>query len=433
MIHLSFIQTHHIKQVLKRVLPLRVVNVLRKKKERRLLSFYTRSSVLPFRPERFPLGINLIGFIQGENGLGQSCRLLAKNIQTAGIPFTIYPITQASLENNETAWDKYFDFHAPFGINVIHVNPLEMPSTITKSYRSLLDNRYNIGFWLWEMECFPDRWLDRLAWLDEIWTPSEFISCGIRQKTKLPVYSIPYGLEAPLDPTCDRKRFGLPEDVFLFLIIGDGRSVVERKNPLGAVKAYVNAFLPSDCSVGLVLKLAQIDVETLRKIHSLLDGYPNIIWINNILPKEMINSLIKCVDVLLSLHRSEGFGLVMAEAMLLGIPVVSTNWSANTEYMDRTIACMLDYRIVTLQRDIPPYSKGDCWADPDIMHATRCMQKLRDDPIFYSALAEKAKSHIATHLSPARMGYLLRERVDAIMPSILATPHRDIERKQTHG
>jgi len=368
------------------------------------------------------MGINLFGFIRGENGLGQSCRLVARGIQAARLPFAICPITQPILENNETTWDGYIDREAPFGINVIHVNPEEMPTKITRRHKALLDNRYNIGFWLWEMEVFPDDWLDRLSWLDEVWVPSEFISQGIRSKTTLPVHSIPYGIEVPIDPTFDRKYFGLPEDAFLFLAMGDGRSVTDRKNPLGAIEAYCKAFTPSDRSVGLVLKLTHMDADVLRKAHAHLDGYPNVVWVDKMLPKEALNSLIACMDVFVSLHRSEGFGLVIAEAMLLGKPVVATNWSANIEFMDESTACMVEYRIITLQQDIPPYAKGDRWADPDVAHAARHMRRLHDDPLFYADLAERAQKHASEQFSPLRMADVLRTRVERIyaehMPTI---------------
>jgi len=360
------------------------------------------------------MGVNLFGYIRSENGLGQSCRLVAKGIQTAGLPFAIYPILPPILENNETAWDGYIDRKAPYGINVIHVNPAQMPRTITRRHKALLDNRYNIGFWLWEMEAFPEDWLGCLAWLDEVWTPSEFISRGIRQNTDLPVHSIPYGIEAPTDPAYDRKHFGLPEDVFLFLAMGDGRSVTDRKNPLGAIEAYCKAFAPSDLSVGLVLKLTQMDADVLRRGRALLNGYPNVFWMDKMLPKIALNSLITCVDVFVSLHRSEGFGLVMAEAMLLGVPAVATNWSANAEFMDEAAACMVDYRIVTLEQSILPYAKGDRWADPDTAHAARHMRRLHDDPLFYADMAERAQKRAAEQLSPARMAQTLRRRVEAI-------------------
>ena len=92
-----------------------------------------------------------------------------------------------------------------------------------------------------------------------------------------------------------------------------------------------------------------------KKIQNVLDGYTNVYLIEGTLNRDQVNSLTKCVDVVVSLHRAEGFGLVLAEAMLLGTPTIATNWSSNTEFMNKDVACMVDYKLITIERDIPPF------------------------------------------------------------------------------
>jgi glycosyltransferase involved in cell wall biosynthesis len=127
-----------------------------------------------------------------------------------------------------------------------------------------------------------------------------------------------------------------------------------------------------------------------------------------------INSLIRCSDVVVSLHRAEGFGLVLAEAMLNGVPCIATNWSANTEFMNLEAACMVDYELVELKEDIGPFKKGSRWAEPDVKQAAEYMRRLYYEPDYRGTIAENAKKHIQEFLSMDRAVSLVNDRVNAI-------------------
>ena len=240
-----------------------------------------------------------------------------------------------------------------------------------------------IGFWLWELEEFPQEWVGCIDILDEIWTPSEFVSNALRKVTEKPVRTVPYIIEAPTDSSFNRKYFSLPEDKFLFLMMYSSDSMMERKNPIGALEAFKKAFDNDDTSVGLVIKLNGKNQEDIDYITSYLDGYTNVYFMTERLTKVEVNSLVADVDVFVSLHRAEGFGLVMAEAMLNGTPCIATNWSANTEFMNNDVACMVDYDMVTLQKDIGPFKKGNRWAEPNIDAAANYMRELYNDKEIY--------------------------------------------------
>ena len=386
--------------------------------KRRLFLAYTK---LFFSGKReldktVPFGVNLVGHIRGDFGLGESCRLVAGALREAGIPFSVFNIVQngAAGETN-TQWADREQDDLPYSVNIIHLNPNELSNAVWRMKPEKLKNRYNIGFWLWELEDFPAEWQYTFRLFDEIWTPAEFISNALRKVTSLPVYTMPYGLVTPkMEPSCGRGHFGLPEDKFLFLVSYDGLSVSARKNPEGAIRAFTKAFSPADKGVGLVIKATHESGGELDRLRGLLAGYPNVFILTESYSREVFNSLIQCVDAYVSLHRAEGFGLVMAEAMLLGTPVIATNWSANTEFMDSDTACMVEAELVELERDYPPYHAGWRWAAADEVQAAMWMRKLYEDADFRKGLAERAKAHLEQAYSQGRAAERMAKRLREI-------------------
>ena len=194
----------------------------------------------------------------------------------------------------------------------------------------------------------------------------------------------------------------------------DSGSMTERKNPVGVLKAFKNAFDKEEQRVGLVIKLNGNNPEDIANIRSYLDGYTNVYFMTETLSKVEVNSLIADVDVLVSMHRAEGFGLVMAEAMLNGVPCIATNWSANTEFMNSDVACMLDYELVELEHEIGPYKKGSKWAEPSVEQASMYMRKLFEEPEFYERLRVSAKEYIEVRLGKERITGLIKDRLREI-------------------
>lgn len=363
-----------------------------------------------------PMGVNLIGHIRGDFGLGESCRLVAGGLRLSGLPFTVYnvPVYGDAPETN-TSWNMYETRSLPYGVNLIHLNPDGLSKCIWQLGLNTFRNHYNIGFFLWEQPEFPSKWRYAIDLMDEIWTPAEFISQAIRRCTDTPVYTMPYGMSKPETlEHYERHYFGLPEKPVLFMVSYDGYSSSERKNPLGSVRAYCEAFSKEELGVGLVLKATHAREEDLQKIRGLLDGYPNIVILKDNFSRAEFNSLIACVDVYVSLHRAEGFGLVMAEAMELGTAVVATNWSANTEFMNEDVACMVPAEVVALEQNSPPYEKGSHWASPDEHAAARWMRQLYDSGEYRQEKIRKAQAYIQDKLSQSRAAERMKKRVEEL-------------------
>ncbi len=403
-----------IKPLLMKIVPLPVLwkirNVITARSFRKILA-----NVHPYEAGHYKKGVNLIGNIRSDAGLGQSCRLVASALEQTGIPLNIYQYTPSGQANHaDTAWDAKLSKELAYEINLIHINPLELGTAYCRIDPHAWDYRYNIAFWLWELEEFPDEWTMYFQGLDEIWAPSAFTCEAIRKKTSLPVTCMPYYVEAPVHESYTRAHFHLPEERFLFLMMYDSRSCAERKNPEAVMHAFQKAFAPSDQSVGLVIKINHAAKEDERHIQNIMNGYTNIYLIKELLDRNGVNNLIQCADVVVSLHRAEGFGLVLAEAMLLGTPVIATNWSANTEFMNEEIACMTDYEFVTLEKELPPFHAGCRWADPDVAQAAEYMKKLHEDRAFAKELAQRAKKYMEDKLSMQQAAARIRDRLEQI-------------------
>lgn len=401
-----------LRPVLVKVLPMGFLRYMKDRIQERSLKKLQNRKRKPYDPDHFEHGLNLIGCIRAEIGLGQSCRLLANEIHHTEIPYSIQDfLLDGELRAEDHSWDHKVQDELPYNINLLHIEPMDLIMAYMKMEPEVWDYRYNIAFWLWELEEFPETWKKSLDLVDEIWTPSEFASSCIRKVTDKPVITIPYCITAPTDEQYNREYFQLPEDAFLYLVMYDTNSTMARKNPMGAIQAFQRAFAPDDRRVGLVIKMNNPRPEDQEALKASIGAYQNVYYITEIMDKVVVNSLIRSIDVFVSLHRAEGFGLVMAEAMLNGTPCIATNWSSNTEFMNEEVACMVDYEFTVLEHTNPPYEKGARWADANIDTAADFMRKLFAEPDYYQALSEKGKQYIEEKLG-------LEQAVEAIQRRI---------------
>lgn len=404
-----------LKPILLKIFPTEFLRKMKRKMVSKSFQKLNDLQMIPYEYKHYMQGVNLIGNIKAETGLGQSCRLVASALEQTNFPLSVYQYTQLGTQSiRDTTWDSKISGHLPYDINVIHINPYELGMAYLEMDHSVWDYRYNIAYWLWELEEFPEEWTPCFHCLNEIWAPSEFICNAIRKKTTLPVKCMPYHVDVVIHQEYGRSDFQLPKDKFLFLMMYDHSSCMERKNPIGVMQAFMQAFNKEDNKVGLVIKINNPVKEDIEKINSIMNGYQNIYFIQETLNRDQVNSLIQCVDVVVSLHRAEGFGLVLAEAMLLGTPTIATNWSSNTEFMNSDVSCMVDYKLITIEQDMPPFQAGNRWADPDIGQAAEYMRKLYEEPEFYQQKADSAKTYIKKELSMKRVSGRMEERLKEI-------------------
>ena len=369
----------------------------------------------PYVPGKYPKGINLYGFFKAENGLSQGVRMYARALEEGKIPHTFLNTDFLDwLPQEDTTFDDRLETENRYAVNVVHVNPDQWQQACGMFPRSQFDGHYNIGVWLWELDTAPKDWAPMYAYVDEIWAPSAFIAGALRKATDKPVTVIPYGMETPYDEQLTRADLGLAEDDFLVLMMYDSNSYASRKNPGAAIDAFREAFGEKPEKVKLVIKISNPKPEDIAFVESKLDAGSYVLMTDRLERKRM-NSLIRLCDVFLTLHRSEGFGLVPAEAMSLGTATVATNWSANAEFMPEGTACLVSCTQIPVGSDYRYEQEGLTWADPDVHEAAGYLARLKEEPEFREEIARTGQAYIREQLSTARCAEKIAARMNEII------------------
>ncbi len=359
------------------------------------------------------LGINIAGYINGEFGIGEGVRANIRAIETTNIPFTINNFPRSPNRNQDTTYQN-FNQDNPYPINLIQVNADEVNTFLKYSGSSYFKNRYNIGFWAWEIPEFPQKWQPVFDNFHEIWTYSNYCAEAISLVSPIPVIKIMPSIDLP-PSYLNRQSLGLPENKFIFLFIFDFSSLIERKNPLAAIQAFKQAFGEDD-RVLFILKSSNSakNPQDLALLQSALENSPNIQHLDGYLSKNEVNGLLYNCDCYLSLHRCEGFGLTMAEAMFYGKPVIATGYSSNTEFMNIGNSFLVKYKLIPLDADCGPYKKGNIWAEPDIEHAAYLMRQVFHDYPEAQQVGAIAARDINNLLSPKACGKRIQKRLEYI-------------------
>jgi glycosyltransferase involved in cell wall biosynthesis len=367
-----------------------------------------------------PLGVNVAGYISTESGMGEAVRASIRSLQAVDVPVTLYNV-QSLLRKHDASYTQFTDDH-PHPFNLVHLNADNMASFARLRGREYFRNRYTIGYWFWELSTFRDDWLNCFGYVDEVWVASEFSRICLQEKSRLPILNMPLPVVAPELPTYGRSHYGLPERGAVFLFTFDVSSQTERKNPAGVVRAFRKAGFGRDEAV-LVLKFtnAEYNREAVRQLHDEASGL-SVLMFDGYMNRTELFGLVNASDCYVSLHRAEGFGLTMAEAMRLGKPVIATAYSGNVDFMTQDNSYLVDHRIVPLTRDFGPYLRGSTWAEPDLDQAARFMRRIVEDPDEARRRGRRALEDIAATRDPAVTGARVRARLDAIQAGRVTAP-----------
>ncbi|MFH1202029.1 MAG: glycosyltransferase [Candidatus Omnitrophota bacterium] len=375
---------------------------------------YSKDSVYA-KDEGSTKGVNIWGYLTAEVGVGECARANIRCLEQAGVGVSLLNIPDHSYSRQNDHSFSRFSSSNPYYINLIHVNADMFSRLYVEKGKGYFENKYNIGVWNWELSDFPDEWLEGFSYCNEIWTPSSFSLAAIARKSPVPVIKMPISVSIDKAKDADRMYFGLNDYDFIFLFVFDFLSYFERKNPLAVIKAFKEAFSPLE-KVRLVIKCCNqsFDPAAMKVMNEVSRGH-NINIIEGYFTKEEINTLMALCDSYVSLHRSEGFGLTMAEAMYLGKPVIATGYSGNTDFMNVSNSYLVKYRLTDINRDIGPYRKGKVWAEPDIQHAAELMRCVYEKKELSLKVGKIAQEDVRKNLNFNVIGKEIKSRINYIL------------------
>jgi hypothetical protein len=340
------------------------------------------------RPAAASGPIYVAGALSTASGLGASARLSLATLRAGGYDARPIDLSGTLMQDGRLA-----DYAVPTaddgtgpGTILLHVSGFVMALAMLGLGRRRVRGKTIIGYWAWELPDLTPDWLDGLRYLHEIWVPSEFTAAAISRHTALPVRIVPHPV-APVEPVLRPGGAALT-----VLVAFDMRSGFARKNPLAAIAAFRAAFA-TDPAVRLIVKVSQATTYEpgWQALQAAVAGVGNIELIDRLLDDAGMARLLDDADIVLSLHRSEGFGLVLAEAMQRGKPVVATGWSGNADFMTAENSCPVTYRLVPARDPQGSYEHpGQQWAEPDVDDAAAHLRRLAD-PALRARLGRQAR------------------------------------------
>lgn len=365
-------------------------------------------------------GVNISGYINKQFGLGEGVRSNIRSIKTTDVPFVLNDFNTKISKYIRDEQIEVVSEDNPYDINLIQINIDKLMDVIDQTDNRYFQGKYNIGFWAWELENFPEESKVFFDLFNEIWVPSNFCTEAISKVSPVPVLKFMHSIEIET-PAFTRAEFNLPEDKFIFFTMFDYYSSINRKNPIGAIDAYEKAFGKNNEQVVLVIK-SSLSNEFPREKKMLVDRIGNnssIILIEEILERDRLFGLMNCCNSFVSLHRSEGFGLTMAEAMYLGKPVIATGYSANTEFMNLNNSFLIKYDLIKTGKLYYFSTDKDFWADPDLSHAAEMMKYVYENPKTAQDVAQRGQSDVKKNLSPQLIGSKIKNRLEIIQTELI--------------
>ncbi|MEQ9315284.1 MAG: glycosyltransferase family 4 protein [Henriciella sp.] len=349
-------------------------------------------------------GFALFGYMSAISGVGEGVRRMTSILGAAGLESSNHLIDAHGHPSEQT------DLKAgsasepsPFNCALFHINADQTPNVMNSLPASAIRGRYRVGYWAWELPSLPDAYTEALDYVDEVWVPSDFVRRAVQEKTNKPVHVVPHAVPRKPDSRETRLNFGLPANNFLVLCALDLKSHVARKNPLAAYEAFCKAFPEPYSKEGprLVMKIISgpDQLSASRDIFAKLRNDKRVIFIDLPLRAERYTALQRLCDAYISLHRSEGFGLNIAECMLLGKPVIATDYSGNTDFLSDNLGYPVPYNLVPVREGEYPESEGQVWAEPNVDYAAEMLRRVHDKPREARARGLAAKEHMQRHYS----------------------------------
>ena len=374
---------------------------------------------LPDRDARggFPLGI--AGLFSTASGIGEGARLAYAALDAAGLTPTAFDLSGAFGQAEFFGTERRRVLVPGSGSLIVHHNAPYMPHALWALGRDRIKGRHIIGYWAWELPKLPKLWRTGFRFVHEIWVPSRFTRDAVAAATDLPLHVVPHPLpDMPATPNL-RARLGLPHDALTVLNVFHLGSAYSRKNPLAAVAAFRKAFGDAPDRVLAIKVIDNGGSQTARReLDAAIAGSGNIRLIEGLLSPADMAGLMQAADIVISLHRSEGFGLVPAQAMALGKPVIATGWSGNLDFMNTGNSALVDYALVPVDDPDGAFDgAGQLWADADIGHAADWLTRLAASAELRARMGAQAAIDVHAQLSPQAFARKVETLIGGRAPS----------------
>lgn len=401
------------------------------------LAFNTPESLPPIPIKERPWGVNLIGYAYGQLGIGEDVRMAGRALLAAQVPMTMVNFKPGSdIGQNDQSMIKHITPEGHYAINIFCLTALEHGRFWTEKGNKQIVERYNIGYWPWELSQWPTQWHDLIYLVDEIWVSTQHTFDALEpviaaMPNPLSLRIMPMAVELgaiamrKCKPKTVRKHFHLPQHAYLFCFSFDLNSSIHRKNPQAAVEAFLRAFPISYWTadqVGLVIKVHRPKQRNKiwDKLKTLAECDTRIHIIEETLDRPMLLALYQACNCFISLHRAEGFGRGIAEALQLGLHIITTNYSGNMDFCKyppfSKQVDLIRYQLIPVKRGQYPYGTKQVWANADINHAADCMRNLPNkNSLNYVNNVKNVKNDVDYSLFSTRIvGQRYRKRLQEI-------------------
>jgi glycosyltransferase involved in cell wall biosynthesis len=361
--------------------------------------------------------VSLVGYLRAESGVGAAARGYVRALRAAGVHAVLHDVSHLQTNRSrDRSCEPAPSARAAEGVNLVCADVELHYAILTELGEDFFRGCYNVGIWAWELARFPAKWYDRFAYYDEIWVGSSFIANALAPVSPVPVVRVPPPLTPPESGSRPRgrQRLGVADSEFVFLFAFDFHSHFQRKNPLAIVDAFHRAFRAGD-HARLVLKcvnaesaprdFARLQAAAGGRQVSVESGYWSALEVRD---------LMEACDAYVSLHRAEGTGLTVTDALALGKPVIATGWSGNMDFMSVANSYPVRYELIPVRENVGPYRAGETWAEPSVEHAAELMREVFERRQEAAARGETARRDMESNYSERAVGELIARRLRAI-------------------
>jgi len=372
-------------------------------------------------PEGTPV---LVGHPFSPGGRGEDVRSTFRALTAVGFPVCIrdiYGVNPKTDPDMQRSLTPHLVRNLSTTLNIFFINGDEVEAVLKHVREDWPQGAYNVICPAWELSRYPDEWGRQLGRFDEVLSLSRFSFDSLHEAVSNAKSYVPLASQVEISSYLGRRYFGIPESSFVFLFFFDFTSYMERKNPSAVFRAFERLCAQTERhDTRLVVKLngsasRSEDFQRFRREAEDCRVRDRVVIIDKTLTNNEIKNLIRCCDCFVSLHRSEGFGRGMAEAMYLGKPVIATGYSGNMDFMNNDNSCLVDFKLVPVLDGQYPHGRGQVWADPDIDHAAWYMNKVLGDRDYGRRLGAIGSRHIRQFFSYRAIGIRYQSRIESIL------------------